>query len=308
MGLGAGASILFDTHPMSRQPQRDLIRKPIPTTGEQLPVIGLGSWVTFNLTRDSIDWAPAREVLRSFHQLGGRVIDTAASYQRSEPFIGETAKEFALTNDLFLATKVNVAGAPREKALEQMEESSRLLKKQSIDLMQVWNLGDSTAALTDRYLAAHLDAIAGFKAAGRTRYAGITTSFKQQYDALEAAMNNHQIDFVQLDFSIGERTPEERLLPVAREKGIAVIVNRPFTTGNLFSRVAGKPLPPWASNFDCRSWAQFFLKYIVSHPAVTCAIPATNDPAHLRDNMGACIGRLPDESTRKRMVEYFLAI
>jgi diketogulonate reductase-like aldo/keto reductase len=189
-----------------------------------------------------------------------------------------------------------------------MEASARQLRKQTIDLMQVWNLGDTTTSLSDRFLAAHVEAVAAFKAAGRARYVGITTSFSQQYDAVEKAIGGLALDFVQLDFSIGARTPEQRLLPLARERGVAVIANRPFTTGNLFTRVAGKPLPPWAADFDCRSWAQFFLKYIVSHPAVTCAVPATSDPVHLRDNMGACVGRLPDEATRARMVQHFLTL
>jgi diketogulonate reductase-like aldo/keto reductase len=312
MGVGASTSFLLDSlgprQQRGPQPPRALIRKPIPSSGEQIPVIGLGSWITFNLTRESADWAPARNVIRTFREMGGKVIDTAASYQRSEPFIGETIRELGIADDLFLATKVSVGEAPRAAALQQMQNSSRLLGKHTIDLMQVWNMGDSGSGASDRYLAAHLEAIAEFRAEGRARYVGITTSYNQQYAALESAMLNHRIDFVQLDLSIGGRSPEERLLPLARERGIAVIVNRPFTTGNLFSRVIGKPLPPFAAEFDCRSWAQYFLKYIVSHPAVTCAVPATNDPVHLVDNMGACVGRLPGEALRRKMVEYFLSL
>ncbi len=308
MGLGAGASMLLDSVPLAAQSRTAPIRKPIPSSGELIPVIGLGSYITFNLTRDSADWAPAREVIRLFKEAGGRLIDTAPSYQRSEAFVGETVRDFGLANDLFVATKVSVAGGGRETAMKQMEESSRALGKHAVDLMQVWNMGDNVTGLSDRYLAAHLETIAEFRSAGRARYVGITTSFNSQYSAVEAAMNKHKLDFVQLDLSIGDRTPEERLLPLAKEKGIAVIVNRPFTTGNLFAKVAGKNLPAWASEFDCRSWAQFFLKYIVSHPAVTCAIPATNDPVHLRDNMGACVGRLPDDAMRKKMVEHFLTL
>jgi aryl-alcohol dehydrogenase-like predicted oxidoreductase len=312
MGVAAGASMIGETAWLIPRSQT-MIRKPIPRSGEMLPVIGLGSWVTFNLSRDSLDWQPAREVIRAFHRLGGRVIDTAASYQRSESFIGETASEFGLAEDLFLATKVNVGedvldAGGRDAALVQMETSSRLLHKPKIDLMQVWNLGDSTTSLSDRFLAAHMEAVSAFKAAGRARYVGITTSFSQQYDAVEKAITALDLDFVQLDYSIGARVPEQRLLPLASERGVAVIANRPFTTGNLFTRVAGKTLPPWTSEFDCRSWAQFFLKYIVSHPAVTCTVPATNDPAHLRDNMGACAGRLPDAATRARMVQHFLTL
>jgi len=193
-------------------------------------------------------------------------------------------------------------------ALEQMEESSRVLEKRTVDLMQVWNLGDDFRSLGDRYLAAHLEAAREWKRIGRTRYIGITTSFPQQYELVEAALRRAELDFVQLDYSIGDRPEVERLLRLAADRGVAVLINQPFSTGSLFSRVAGKSLPSWAADFDCESWAQFFLKYIVSHPAVTCAIPATSDPEHLVDNMGACLGRLPDAATRRRMVEVFAAL
>jgi diketogulonate reductase-like aldo/keto reductase len=180
--------------------------------------------------------------------------------------------------------------------------------RKSIDLIQVWNLGGSIAQLSAATLSEHLDALRQVKAQGKIRYFGITTSRDPQYGDVEQAMLKYPLDFVQLDYSIGDRLPEERLLPVALEKKIAVLVNRPFTTGNLFGKVAGKPLPAWASEFDCSTWAQYFLKFVVSHPGVTCAIPATNDPGHLRDNMGACVGRLPDDKMRKRMAEHFATL
>ena len=282
--------------------QEGLIRKPIPTTGEQIPVIGLGSAGTFDLTPRSREWEPAREVIRRFHRMGGRVIDTAPSYGRAEAFIGQTAQELGIQNELFLATKVNVGRAQRSEAVAEMEASSRTFGKPRIDLMQVWNLGDSIRNLSDRYLDAHMDVVGEWKSSGRARYIGITTSRDPQYADVEAAMNRYTIDFVQLDYSIADRVPEQRLLPLARDKGIAVITNRPYSGGTLFRRVTG-PVPPWAAEFDCTSWGQFFLKFNVSHPAVTCAIPATSDPEHLVDNMGACLGRLPDESMRRRMVQ-----
>jgi diketogulonate reductase-like aldo/keto reductase len=165
----------------------------------------------------------------------------------------------------------------------------------------VWNLGDSIRNLSDRFLTEHMDAVAEWKAAGRCRYIGITTSRDPQYTDVEAAMRRYTIDFVQLDYSIGDRIPEQRLLPLAREKGVAVLVNRPFGASSLFARVRGRAVPEWASEIDCTAWSQFFLKYIVSHPAVTCAIPATGDPVHLRENMAACHGRLPDAAMRRRM-------
>ena len=285
--------------------QNPLLTKPIPSTGEQIPVIGLGSSQTFNLRPGPEGYAEAQEVVRLFRELGGTVIDSSPTYGRSEPFVGETIQKLGIQNDVFIATKVNVGNAGSDAAVRQMEESLRTYGRASLDLIQVWNLGGSIRQLTDAYIAQHMEVLKEWKDAGRIRYLGITTSRDPQYADVEAAMRAYTMDFVQLDYSIGDRVPEQRLLPLARERGIAVLANRPFTTGNLFSRVRGRDLPDWAADFDCTSWAQFFLKFIVSHPAVTCAIPATGDPAHLRDNMGAGRGRLPDESTRRRMVELF---
>ena len=308
-GLGAAAAILLPPIPAcAAATQRGLIRKPIPSTGEQLPVIGLGSAGTFNLRPESPGWADAREVIRLFRELGGTVIDTAPTYQRSELFIGETIQDLKIGDGLFLATKVNVGDAGKAAAAQQMENSLRVFGRKTVDLIQVWNLGGSIRTLSSATLADHLDVLREWKKAGRIRYLGITTSRDPQYADTEAAMKTYPLDFVQLDYSIGDRVPEERLLPLAREKGIAVLTNRPFTTGNLFGRVAGKQVPAWAAEFDCTTWAQFFLKFVVSHPAVTCAIPATGDPKHLRDNMGACVGRLPNEATRKRMADLFATL
>lgn len=308
LGVGFGAMALLDRRPLLARQETDLITKAIPVSGERIPVIGLGSARTFNLDPSSAEAEEPLEVVRLFHEHGGTVIDTAPSYGRAEAFVGRAVAATGAADELFLATKVNVEGRGVEAALQQMEESSRVLGRRTVDLMQVWNLGDNFRSLGDRYLASHLDAAREWKRRGRTRYVGITTSFPQQYDEMEAALRREALDFVQVDYSIGDRVPEERLLPLAADRGVAVLVNQPFSTGGLFSRVAGRELPEWASDFDCRSWAQFFLKYIVSHPAVTCAIPATSDPEHLVDNMGACVGRLPDERTRRRMVEVFQAL
>jgi diketogulonate reductase-like aldo/keto reductase len=235
-------------------------------------------------------------------------VDTAPTYGRSEQFLGDTVRQMGIGDDLFMATKVNVGSAGKNAADLQMQRSLEVFGRTQCDLIQVWNLGGSIARLSAATLNAHMEALQEWKAAGRIRYLGITTSRDPQYEDTEQAMRDYTLDFVQLDYSIGDRIPEQRLLPLARERGIAVLANRPFTTGNLFGRVAGKPLPDWASEFDCRSWAQFFLKFIVAHPAVTCAIPATGDPGHLRDNMGACIGRLPDEALRQRMAEHFATL
>jgi len=305
IGAGLGAMALLDTGRLRALQQSSLITKPVPSSGERIPVIGLGSWRTFDLEPSDGDAEAARGVVRRFGELGGRVIDTAPSYGRSEAFVGHAVGAAGGPDRYFLATKVNVEGRGSEAAIAQMEQSSRALGAQTVDLMQVWNLGDGFRTLSDRFLEAHLEAAREWQRRGRARYVGITTSFPRQYDLVEAALRRHELDFVQLDYSIGDRVPEERLLPLAAERGVAVLVNRPFTTGGLFGRVAGRELPAWAAEFDCASWAQFFLKFIVSHPAVTAAIPATGDVGHLVDNMGACVGRLPDEPTRRRMVEVY---
>lgn len=309
LGAGAGASLLAASTPLEAaartRAQQNLITKPIPSSGERLPVIGLGSAQTFNLRAGDADYAEAQEVVRIFRELGGKVVDTAPSYGRSERFLGDTVKQLGISEDLFIATKVNVGSAGKVAADAQMRNSLEVFGRTQCDLIQVWNLGGSIARLSAATLNEHMEALQEWKAAGRIRYLGITTSRDPQYEDTEQAMRDYTLDFVQLDYSIGDRVPEQRLLPLARERGIAVLANRPFTTGNLFGRVAGKTLPSWAAEFDCTSWAQYFLKFIVSHPAVTCAIPATGDTVHLRDNLGACLGRLPDEAMRRRMVEHF---
>lgn len=310
LGTGATAGLFFG-RPLgsglaaAAPTQTALLKKAIPTTGEEIPVIGLGSAGTFNLRPGNPEYAAGQEVVRLFHELGGTVIDTSPTYQRSEVFLGETLQQLGLRNDVFIATKVNVGSAGKAAANAQMEQTLRTYGRESIDLIQVWNLGDSIRNLSDRFLAPHMEVLQEWKSEGRIRYLGITTSRDPQYADLERAMQAYTLDFVQLDYSIGDRLPEQRLLPLARERGIAILANRPFTTGNLFRLVRGRELPEWADEFGIRSWAQFFLKFVASHPAVTCAIPATGDPAHLRDNMGACTGRLPDEATRGRMIELF---
>ena len=311
-GLGALAfmhprRLLGAEDPWTRTPrtQDARITKAVPSSGERIPVIGLGSWRTFDVVPDTDEAADPLEVVRAFHEAGGAVVDTAPSYGRSEAFVGHAAGVAGVADELFLATKVNVQGNGYRAAVTQMENSSRVLGVRTVDLMQVWNLGDDFRELSDRYLAAHLEAVRDWRDQGRARYVGITTSFPRQYELVEAALEREVLDFVQLDYSIGDRVPEERLLPLAADRGVAVLVNQPFGSGRLFPRVAGHDLPGWAAEFDCESWAQFFLKYIVSHPAVTCAIPATSDPGHLADNMRACYGRLPDGATRTRMARHF---
>jgi diketogulonate reductase-like aldo/keto reductase len=323
LAAGAGAALLADRGALSALDgsargalrrgapvggQTQLITKPIPSSGEQIPVIGLGSSQTFNLASGDAEYVEAQQVVRLFRELGGTVIDSSPTYQRSEQFVGETIRQLGTQEQYFIATKVNVGSAGEAAAIRQMEQSLRTYGRDPIDLIQVWNLGGSIRQLSDATLPQHMAALVEFRRAGHVRYIGITTSRDPQYTDVEEAMRTYEMDFVQLDYSIGDRVPEQRLLPLARERGIAVLANRPFTTGNLFGRVRGRALPDWASEFDCASWAQFFLKFVVSHPAVTCAIPATGDVEHLRDNMGAGRGRLPDEAMRTRMAEFFATI
>jgi diketogulonate reductase-like aldo/keto reductase len=268
----------------------ELIRKAIPASGEEIPVIGLGTWQTFMVGDTEEELAPLREVLRSFVELGGRVIDSSPMYDPAERVTGTLASELGVIDDLWVATKVWTEGAGAGRA--QMEQSMADLRRSTIELMQVHNLVD---------VEVHLDTLQTWKEQGRFRYIGITNTAAQRYPAVEALLDDERLDFLQINYSLAERDAAERLLPAAREREIAIITARPFAGGRLFPLVQNRPLPDWAAEFDCATWSQFFLKYIVSHPAVTCAIPATSNPRHLRDNMGAGIGRLPDPTTRRRM-------
>ncbi len=266
-----------------------LTRK-IPSSGEALPVIGLGSARTFNVGSSEQKHAPLREVLKAFVDLGGNVVDSSPMYGRSETVIGDLAAELSLHNRLFLATKVWTTG--REAGIRQMEDSFRKLRVKTLDLMQVHNLVD---------METHLKTLHEWKASGRIRYLGITHSRASGHGEVAKIMAAYPLDFVQINYSVGERESEKRILPLAQERGIAVIINRPFSGGDLFSRLRKKPLPSWASEIDCTSWAQILLKFVVSHPAVTCAIPATSKVDHLRDNMEAGLGRLPNAKLREKI-------
>lgn len=268
-------------------------KRPIPRSNEMLPVVGLGTYQSFGVGRDAGERAPLKEVLRLFVEHGGSLVDSSPMYGTSEGVVGDIASELGLTDKLFMATKVWTSG--RESGIRQMEESLRLMKVRRMDLMQIHNLQDWKT---------HAKTLQEWKAAGKIRYTGITHYHSGAYDELERLMRTKQFDFVQFNYSISEREAEESVLPLAQETGTAVIINRPFAQASLFSRVRGKEVPAWAAEFDCRSWGQFFLKYILGHPAVTCVIPATSKPKHLVDNMGAGVGRLPDMAMRKRMADY----
>jgi len=265
----------------------------IPKTGEPIPAIGLGSWQTFDVGDAVGERSAQREVLKLFAEQGGRVVDSSPMYGESESVIGDLATDLGITRKLFLATKVWTSG--REAGIRQMEESFRRLHTPQMDLMQVHNLVDWKT---------HLGTLRDWKAMGKVRYLGITHYTEGAYDDLARVMATEDIDFVQFNYSIVSRAAEQQLLPLAQERKIAVLVNKPFEKAGLFAKVRGKSLPPWAGDLDCATWAQFFLKFILGHPAVTCAIPATSKPKHLLDNMQAGRGRLPDAATRERMAQF----
>jgi len=283
-GLGLAAGKLGAASALS-------LRRRIPSSGAELPVIGLGTYSTFDVGDDAARRAAVREVLRRFVDAGGSVVDSSPMYGSAEAVTGDTAADLTVRDRLFLATKVWTSG--EAEGIEQMETSFKRLRTTLIDLMQVHNLLDWRT---------HLRTLRAWQGAGRIRYIGITHYTESAYPEVEQVLRRERLDFLQINYSLAEREAEERLLPLAQDRGVAVLANRPFAKASLFGKVRGRELPPWAAEFDGASWAQFFLKYVVSHPAVTCAIPATRKPTHLVDNMQAGRGRLPDAATRKRMV------
>ncbi len=267
-----------------------MMQRPIHNSGERLPVIGLGTYQAFNAGSSERKREPLREVLQQFVQHDGALIDSSPMYGSSERVIGDLSSELGLRPQLFMATKVWTSG--ERQGIDQMNESFMKMRVEVMDLMQVHNLVDWRT---------HAKTLDGWKQRGKIRYTGVTHYHSGAYESLESIMKLRRFDFAQFNYSIVETEAEQRLLPTALDTGTAVIINRPFGAGSLFSRVRGVALPSWAADFDCQSWAQFFLKYVVSHPAVTCVIPATSKPKHLVDNMGAGFGKLPDDATRKRM-------
>lgn len=268
-----------------------MITRSIPSSGEKLPVIGLGTWSVFDVDLTPANRPQLAEVLSLLVKHGGRVVDSSPMYGRAEGVVGELAAQSHLLDSLFIATKVWTMG--KAAGIAQMQRSMARLQK--IDLMQVHNLVD----VENQMASLH-----EWKTEGRIRYTGITHSQARGFYEVERAMRSWKPDFVQINYSVMEPQAAQRILPLAQELRMAVIINRPFGGGGLFGRVAGKPLPSWAAEIDCRSWAQLFLKWIVAHPAVTCVIPATNNPKHMEDNMAAGLGRLPDAKMRQRMIAF----
>lgn len=272
-----------------------ILKRTVPRTGEPLPAIGLGTWQTFDVAENKSSREPLKEVLREFVRLGGSVIDSSPMYGHSESVVGALATELAIQKQLFLATKVWTRG--RDAGIKQMEESLRRLRVDRVDLMQVHNLVDWRT---------HLETLQRWKDQNKLRYIGVTHYTAGAYEELAGVLESQEVDFVQFNYSIAERDAERRLLPLALDRRIAVLVNRPFAQGALFRKVSGKSLPVWAKEIGCATWSQFFLKFIVSHPAVTCVIPATSKIEHLIDNMQAGVGPLPDTAMRERMARYVM--
>lgn len=296
IALQAAAALLL-TMAEARSAAAGLITRPIPRSGERLPVVGLGTYQAFDVPRDQLAKTELQNVLKRFIALGGQVVDSSPMYGQAEAALGTLSSALDVRKSLFLATKVWTSG--RAEGIRQMEASAKLLQTKTIDLMQVHNLLD---------LKTHLPVLRDWKKSGRIRYLGITHYHAGAHAELEKLVKTGDFDFVQINYSPDEPEAEARLLPACADSGTATLINRPFSQAGLFSKVRGKPLPPWCADMDCTSWAQFFLKWIISHPSVTCAIPGTRLVRHIEDNMAACSGRLPDAALRKRMADYFSAL
>lgn len=291
LGLLAAGILLVpkNVFGQGRQP----ITRAIPSTGESVPVIGMGTSGTFDAGNDRAVMAELGEVLQVFFDNGGTVIDSSPMYGSAEMVVGELLKTTRNRKALFAATKVWIDG--KQDGIDQMRKSMRLMGVSVMDLMQIHNLRDWKT---------HLPTLRQWKAEGRIRYIGITTSHGRSHTELMQIMRSEDLDFVQFTYNIEDRTVEDNLLPLAADRRMATLINRPFQRGGLFSKVRGKALPEWAAEFDCGSWGNFFLKFVISHSAVTCVIPATAKVSHMKDNMAAGFGRLPDSTMRKRMVQY----
>jgi diketogulonate reductase-like aldo/keto reductase len=268
-----------------------MIKRKIPSTGEMLPVIGLGTWQTFDVSTSS-NLEPLKEVLSALNNAGGSVIDSSPMYGKSEEIVGLLTSNTS-QEQFFYATKVWTQG--REEGIHQMENSFRKFKRSLIDLMQIHNLVDWKT---------HLSTLRKWKEEGRVRYIGITHYTDSMHDDLVKIIKTEKIDFVQFNYSIAHRNAEKKLLPTVAEYGVATLINRPFGEGNLFNQVRGKALPSWVKEYNIETWSQFFLKFIISHPGVTCVIPATSNPVHAAENMKAGLEPLPDDTARMKMVEF----
>lgn len=299
--LGLGLSIspfllssALDSHNSANNFDKQMEKRSIPGSGEMIPVVGLGTWRVFDAGNSKEKRATLLEVLKTLDQKGASVIDSSPMYGSSETVIGDLSTELNIRSKLFLATKVWTTG--KEEGIQQMNQSFQKMGTGKMDLMQVHNLVD---------VQTHLKTLRSWKEEGKIRYIGITHYLPGEYPEMIRLIKNEKLDFIQCCYNIATRDAEKELLPVARDKGVAVLINRPFREGGLFNIVNGKELPTWVKEYDINNWAQFFLKFILSHPAVTCVIPGTSNPSHMAENATAGMGKLPDEKTRNKMADHF---
>ena len=294
-GVAAGASLLLPPADLFAQTQ-PLIQKKIPSSGETIPIIGIGTARRYEEVKNDAEKVPLRETIKQFQALGGTVIDSSPSYGTAEAVVGELVEGLKIRDSLFLATKVSLRKVVgRDEGIKQIEASFKKYRTNKLDLIAVHNLLDTDT---------QLKTLREMKAAGRIRYVGMTTSSDNQYGEFEQVMKKETLDFIQVDYALDNRDAGDRIIPLAPDRGMAVMINLPFGRGRLFNAVQGKKLPEWTAEFDCATWAQFFLKYIVSHPAITCAVPGMARPEYVVDNLGAARGRLPDAAMRKRMEQF----
>lgn len=292
-GIGALLPNFSAANTIQPEQKEKMSKRKIPSSGEMLPIVGLGTWQQFDVGTSNEERQSLRDVLMRMSEMGGAVIDSSPMYGRSEEVVGDLTSELGIAEKFFFATKVWTSG--EQDGIAQMNDSFRKMRRTTMDLMQIHNLVDWQT---------HLKTLKKWKAEGKIRYIGITHYTTSAHDELERIVKMKEIDFVQFNYSIRVRNAERSLFSAARDNGVAVIINEPFEKGSLFSAVRGKQLPEWCEEYEIKSWAQFFLKFILSHSAVTCVIPGTSNPKHVVDNMGAGFGKLPNENGRKKMVEW----
>ena len=296
-GASAASAVLPDIAAAQAAPPA-VITRPIPVSGEPLPIVGIGSAVIFEYENDPAKQAERTAVIKTLVAGGGKLIDTAPSYGNAELRLGEIISELGVRDRLFIATKF-ASRQPRETYAASLKASQERMRTKTFDLMQAWNVNDPNFDLTP---------VREWKAQGICRYTGITSSFDRDYAAIEQVLKREKPDFFQINYSLADRDAEERLLPAAKDAGCAVLTNLPFGRASMFKKVAGKPLPEWAKEIDAASWAQVFLKFLLSHPAVTAVIPGTDKPEYMVDNLKAGQGRLPDTAMRQKIVEYWATL
>lgn len=289
----AGLVSLFCSTNLSAQNNTAMLHRNIPSSNEKLPVVGLGSWIQFDVGSGAEERQGLTQVLKNMHKLGGRLIDSSPMYGRAEEVIGDLTSDSGVADDFFYATKIWTTG--KQAGIEQMNDSFRKMRRKTMDLMQIHNLQDWQT---------HIKTLQDWRAEGKIRYIGITHYTASAHEVLEKIVKSKVVDFVQVNYSIRERNAGKSLLNAAKDHGVAVIINEPFDSGNLFKIVKGKELPAWAAEYDIKSWAQYFLKFILANPAVNCVIPGTSNTKHVIDNMGAGFGELPDQAGLKRMSDY----